>query len=288
MRRALVLILLALATFVAAASPAGAAKPRHEAFFELHADGFLVQVESRLGSDTVRLLLDRHGEVAYYFVHGQVDGESVRARFGGLGSVDVRFVPGRGEGRLGCAKQEEGWQQGSFVGSIVFHGEHDYADIDAHRARGGLRTYPSKCGADKGSKAVAARADAGSGVPETGAVLWATTGASFPALVFECYTESGTEGNRVFFSGLREEKRGGMEVIRGVQVRGGAATFQWDLGTGTATVEPPGPITGRAFYRREGHGKASWRGDLSFPVLGATRPMRLTGAALTAHLGPAR
>jgi hypothetical protein len=285
MRRALVLSLMLLATLVAAPPATAAARPpRHAVLLELHQDGFRVQVESRLGKDRVRLLLDRHGEVAYYFVHGEVGDDFVRARFGGLGALDLRFVPDGDEGRLGCAKgQHEGWQRGTFEGSLAFHGEHDYAHVDAHRARGFLQTYPSRCGSkSQGSKAVAAAAE--SGVAETGAGLYAESAKKLPVTLFYCHTESGRGGYRVYFNALREEERGDMEVIRGVQRWGGAASFQWDLGAGTATVEPPGPISGRAVYHSEGHGKASWRGSLSAPVLGSPRPLRLAGSAFSANL----
>ncbi len=106
-----------------------------------------------------------------------------------------------------------------------------------------------------------------------------------PADVFYSYLDHGPKGVRVVFGALREERREGMRIERGAQIYGGAAGFQWNLGTGTALLEPPAPFEGRAVYKREAHGKASWTGSLRVPVLGAPRPMRLAGAAFTAHLG---
>ena len=122
-------------------------------------------------------------------------------------------------------------------------------------------------------------------VAETGAFIEATTANVLPADVFYSYLDHGPKGVRVVFGALREERREGMRIERGAQIYGGAAGFQWNLGTGTALLEPPAPFEGRAVYKREAHGKASWTGSLRVPVLGAPRPMRLAGPAFTARLG---
>lgn len=287
MRRAFVLMLAAIATLVAAAPTAAATKPRHSLYIEAHSGGFLIQLQSRLGSGRVRLLLDRGGEVAYYNARAQIGEDSVRARFGRLGSLDFSFAPGRGEGSVGCSTEEEGWQRGTFKGALVFHGEHHYANVDVRHASGWLQTYPADCAGGAGRAESKAVARASAATAETGVFLEALSSDRLPLRTVYCTIENDADGVKAGFSALREEKREGMLIFRGGQVRGGAARFQWDLGTGTALVEPPAPFSGRASYRREGHGKASWRGDLSVPVLGASRPMRLTGAAFTAHLGPA-
>jgi hypothetical protein len=289
MRRALALFTLVLAALAVAVAPAGAAKPRHALGFSLHADGFWVTAESPLGKERVRLMLDRHGEVAYYWAPAQIGADSVRARFGKLGALAFSFTPDRKEGPLGCGTRDEGAQQGTFRGALVFHGENDYADVDAHRARGFLQTRPNQCkGAaptSSGEGEVRRATASAAPVAETGAYLEATTADTLPADVFYTFLDQGPKGPRTVFGALREERREGMRIERGVQIYGGAAGFQWDLGNGTALLEPPGPFEGRAVYKREGHGKASWTGALRVPVLGEPRPMRLAGPAFTAHLG---
>jgi hypothetical protein len=315
MRRALALFSLVLAVLAVAAATAGAARPRHELGFELHADGFSVTGRSPLGGERVRLTLDRHGEVAYYWARAEIGADSVRVRFGRLGALAFHFTPDKDEGPLGCAGHYYGAQRGTFRGTLVFHGEHRYADIHATRARGYMesRPHPSQCGngsrssrgegevrrattraeAGLAARPTARRDGAGSERPfltitppiaETGAVLEATTANALPANVFYSFLDHGPHGLRVVLGGLREEKREGMRIERGVQIYGGNAGFQWNLGTGTALLEPPAPFEGRAVYKREGHGKASWTGSLRIPVLGAPRPLRLTGSAFTAHL----
>jgi hypothetical protein len=315
MRRALALFSFVLAALAVAAAPAAAAEPRHGLGFELHAGGFWVTAKSPLGSERVRLMLDRHGEVAYYWAPARIGADSVRVRFGRLGTLAFRFTPGRGEGPLGCGGRHDGSQQGTFRGAFVFHGENDYADVDAHRARGYMQTRPSECaggrrtaGGEGEVRRATARAEAGSTeatpnarragagrgaaasasaapVAETGAFIEATTANVLPADVFYSFLDHGPKGVRVVFGALREERREGMRIERGAQIYGGAAGFQWNLGTGTALLEPPAPFEGRGFYRRGEHGKASWTGSLRVPVLGASRPMRLAGPTFTARLG---
>jgi hypothetical protein len=288
MRRVLVLSLVALATFVGAAPTAAATGPRHGLYFETHAGGFLVQVKIPLGSRRMRLTLDRHGEVAYYYVRARVDADSVQARFGRLGSLDLSFAPKPGEGAPGCSSGEEGWQRGVFKGAFAFRGEHDYAHVDVHRVAGWMQTYPAECrgGGDKSGMARAvARASAAPTAAETGVLLEAFTAFKPPTSYFYCSIANESGGVRAYFNAFHEERREGMTILRGAQVVGGASTFQWNLGDGTARVQPPAPFSGHASYRREGHHKASWRGSLSVPILGSSRPLRLTGGAFRVHLG---
>jgi hypothetical protein len=306
MRRALTLLSAVLAALAVAVAPAGAVPPRHGLGFELHADGFWITAKSPLGSDRVRLMLDRHGEVAYYWAPARVGPDSVRVRFGRLGVLAFHFTPDHREGPLGCGGRHDGSQQGIFRGALVFHGENDYADVDAHRAGGYMQTRPTECAGGRRTaggegevrrataRPTARRALAGPGtgarasaapVAETGAFIEATTANVLPADVFYSYLDHGPKGVRVVFGALREERREGMRIERGAQIYGGAAGFQWNLGTGTALLEPPAPFEGRAVYKREAHGKAGWTGSLRVPVLGAPRPMRLAGSAFTARLG---
>ena len=306
MRRALTLLSVVLAALAVAAAPAGAAQPRHGLGFELHADGFWVTAKSPLGSDRVRLMLDRRGEVAYYWAPARISADSVRVRFGRLGALALHFTPDHSEGPLGCGGRHDGSQQGTFRGALVFHGENDYADVDAHRARGYMQTRPTECAGGRRTtggegevrrataRTTERRALAGRGtvarasaapVAETGAFIEATTANALPADVFYSYLDQGPHGVRVVFGALREERREGMRIERGAQIYGGAAGFQWNLGTGTALLEPSAPFEGRAVYKREAHGKASWTGSLRVPVLGARRPMRLTGPTFTANFG---
>jgi hypothetical protein len=283
MRRALVLFLVVLAALAAVAPTAGAAAPQHALSFELHADGFQIQGRSAAGSDRVRLMLDRGGEVAYYNARARLGDGTVKARFGRLGSLDFRFVPARSEGPLGCGG-ENGAQYGAFKGSLIFHGEHHYAAVDAAWARGWFQTHPVRhCGpAAHGSVATPGLT---APIAETGAGIEAWDSYQLPFRFFGAFTGTGKKGVRVAFNALLAEHREGMQIDRGVQLYAGARSFVWDLGAGTATLEPPAPFTGRAFFRREPGGGSRWWGSLRAPILGG-RPMRVTGREFDTTLGP--
>jgi hypothetical protein len=287
MRRALALILVVLAALAAAGPTAAASGPTRAVFFQLHVDGFLVRVKSIQGGRRIELLFDRHGEVAYYGAREQIGAGTVTARFGNLGALDFKFSPAHGEGPLGCV-HGEGWQRGTFEGSFRFHGENHYADIAVGGAPGWFQTRPAEnCAGSPGrGKAPAATATASRAgqVAETGALLEGVTGSREPLRYFEFSTENRKQGIRVSFNAVRAEHREGMEIERGAEIYGGAATFHWNLLAGTARVEPPAPFSGRAFYRRGPSGPPSWTGSLRVPVLGG-RPIRLTGADFNAHLG---
>jgi hypothetical protein len=285
MRRALVLFLVVSAALAAVAPTAGAAVPRRALLFQVRTDGFVVQGRSEPGSGRLRLLLDRRGEIAVYNVKARIGAGTVRARFGRLGSLDLGFRPARREGAAGCGRR-----RGTFRGAIEFHGEHHYADVDAERAAGWFQT---SCGEGGGglelgatvastARVTATRADR---VAETGVRLEGLTSYHPPYRFIEVFTESRPAGVRVSFSAFRAEHREGMLIDRGVEIYAGARSFFWDLGTGTATLEPPAPFTGRAFFRRESGGGSRWWGSLRAPILGG-RPMRVTGVDFDTTLGP--
>ena len=235
MRRPLA-ILLVIAAALAAVAPSAGAHPRRGVSFALEDAGFSVQGWSAPGSDRMRLRLYRRGEAGYYYVKARLGEGTVRARFGRLGSVDLRFTPGRGEGALGCG--EGGWQRGGFVGRIVFRGEHDYAGIDARRAAGWFADG-RRGGCGKGARAdrgVAARASRLTPVAETGALLSGQTGRHAPFSWVYIGTRNGPKGLRVLYNGFRVESREGMRIERGGEIYTGAKSFTWDLGR-----KPPRP-----------------------------------------------
>jgi hypothetical protein len=192
MRRALIIGLVILAALVAAGPTAGAAAPRRGMYLEFHSGGFLVEANSNLGSGRLQLILDHRGELAYYTVAARIGAGTARARFGRLGSLDLRFSPGRREGALGCAGGE-GWQRGTFRGAIDFHGEHHYADVHADRIRGWFQTHPAagcSSGRQQHAGSAAATASRTREVAETGVNLEGFTSVGLPARYFYFFTEA--------------------------------------------------------------------------------------------------
>jgi hypothetical protein len=285
MRRALV-VLASLAAFAGASPVASAAEPPvPQVKFELHADGFLVAVKSEIGSDKLVLALDRHGEVAYYEVPAEITDDTVKARFGQLGELDYTFTPKEQAGP--CAE----FGVGIYEGSFAFTGEDEYVHFEVDRAHGTL-IGPATKGCKEGvgprrpsTPSARAAIVEEEPVPKDEATLSVSSSRHLPTRYLLAFDLKGKRGMQVWFNAFQAEKVEGMLVERGAQVIARPSAFKWDLAAGTARVSPPAPFTGTASFTRGAHGRSSWRGSLSVPVLGGN-PIRLTGPGFTAKLGP--
>src|SRR5262249_45685214 len=70
------------------------------------------------------------GSYASYTVPGKVRNGTIAAKFPGLGKVNVKFKPQTPRRRRTLA--------GTFVGTILFSGEHHYTRVDAKKAHGSV------------------------------------------------------------------------------------------------------------------------------------------------------
>jgi hypothetical protein len=303
MRRASVLVLTAAVTLVAVALvPAPAAdsaphartlrraaraaeEPQYSVEFTLHVEGFDVSVMSEITEQKLVLRLYRGGEVAYYEVKPQITAETVKARFGRLGELDLRFRRATTPRSTEC-KGARGEGEGTFEGTIAFTGENGYVHIDADRAQGRLETFPAgACERPQARPAIEEplprRAATGQG--EGQATLEAVAGSPSAARFLLAFGTKRAKGTETVITAAREEQREGMLIARGAQVVAGAGAFHWNLAAGTAELHPPAPFSGRAVFHRRPSGGARWTGSLWAPVLGA-QPVRLTGGRFRAKL----
>jgi hypothetical protein len=285
MRRALVVALASLAAFAAASPVASAAgPPLPQVKFELHAEGFLVAVKSEIGSDKLVLALDRHGEAAYYEVPAEITEDTVKARFGRLGELDYTFTPKEHAGPC------EEFGVGIYEGSFAFTGENEYVHFEVDRARGSLIGPATKgCREGLGPRRPSTPSARGAvveeePVPKDEATLSVSSSRHLPTRYLLASDLKGKRGMRAWFNAFQAEKVEGMLVERGAQVIARPSAFSWDLVAGTARVSPPAPFAGTADFTRGAHGRSSWRGSLSVPVLGGN-PIRLAGPGFTAKLG---
>jgi hypothetical protein len=139
----------------ARARPASRQTPPHvsEEFTLMGTNGFEIGVST---TDRRRLTLSAHtfGEVLVgvgysLHLHPRRGSDDIVARLGRLGRIDVRFVPTkvrREKPPKGCRGDETVIEQGHFVGTIAFHGEQGFTEVDADRAAGAItRTPPRRC-----------------------------------------------------------------------------------------------------------------------------------------------
>jgi hypothetical protein len=227
----------------------------------------------------------RAGIGASYSSPGRIDGTRVRARFGGLGLVDVSFEQ-EGETVVrppppSCEGAPRTIRSGSFVGTIRFDGERGFSTVDAARASGTLKTVPEwtcpRPGRRRPGGAVAS-------VDTSPAVLEARGGPLARRVALRAVAaHEEDESDSLLFSAGRLEARPRLRIDRyayAFSSRGSA--FEFDQGLSWATLAPPPPFDGSARFTRDA-GDPRWTGSLTVDLPGVG-PVRLGGEDFTARL----
>ena len=219
---------------------------------------------------SVYLSVAGHHASVQYMARGRVTQHLIKARFGQLGRVSVRFRP-KEKRRIppqadNCEGDGELIESGSFVGTIGFVGENRYTTVHAHRADGTV-TYRTKerCrqSNEKGGPPIRftiLRAEAKDG------------GTNFTA--FKVGSTSRSIQDQSSFAASVFEWHGHTSIFRTIYGNADEDAFTDTRAHGKlveATVEPPAPFSGSATYV----GNAStpsenWTGDLAgeFPGIG--------------------
>jgi hypothetical protein len=151
MRRALVLVSVLAATMLgtgltlAAATAAAPAPPEieREVAFELHAEGFKVNVyvNNNDGDVTATLFVTKGPQVAFYSVPAKVTAERVTAKFGVFGELDYAFRP-KGKGSLECLGASDLENEAELEGIFTFTGQQEYVHVEAIHVEGTMHLYP--------------------------------------------------------------------------------------------------------------------------------------------------
>lgn len=236
------------------------------------------------GPGTVDLSVQRGNENVVYSARGRVTPTSMKASFGRLGKVSLRFLPSGKARRVRvpkkCLKERPPVvtaRLGTFVGSFEFHGERGYTKASTHRVAGAIgdplantdkklecETPVTKTQAKQELQEVvldaadrhAHLAFQASHLPAQLSGLKSPAGGSIPS------------GERYLFWLFASEKAGRVSILRIVAAVGPAGDFAFDDALTTATVSPPAPFTGAGSFRRNGDGSTTWTGNLSVPVPG--------------------
>jgi hypothetical protein len=225
--------------------------------------------------DFVTLAVQGHHAAVQYFARGVAGKGRIKARFGSLGRVALRFHPHgkahlRKEPESGCQGGDSLVQLGTFVGKLDFEGEQGYTRIHARRIQGTVtHTKRQVCkngGSEEGEERLPSSLDL--------TFLNATDNEneiSFNAFKFE--SKPGRSG--ISFNATVVESPPGFSVFRSIQTTAKDSTaFSVATSHGhvdEATVTPPAPFSGSATYRRAVAKKSeTWVGSLAgdFPGLG--------------------
>jgi hypothetical protein len=230
-----------------------------------------------------------------YTVPGKVTGATIRAKFGDLGRVSVRFHPSGRERDVAvpkrCQKDRPAVvtsRLGRFVGTIKFRGEGGFTQVGARSAQGGtgdpLTNTPQKLRCEfhiseaerqRELESVALDASPGTGITFGAARLFA----ELPSLS-DSHGPLPPKGDRYLFLALASEKVGPMSVLRSAGAIGESTNFLFDPALTSATVSPPAPFTGSGDFLRGPDGSVSWTGSLAVPLPGLGT-VGLTGGKAT-------
>jgi hypothetical protein len=283
MNRALAMPLVVAALFASPAgalAQAGASDPSMGgpgaalARFELKGhDGYSAFVEG--AGDKVKLTISYGGSSARYTVRGTTSTRRVRARFGHLGRISVRFESTGAVKMMWPPMNCNGYpvpgERGVFSGTVRFRGEGGYVELDAARALGKTARFSRwSCGSDKGltSRMVGSDEDSDEEGEEAGsyARLWAATPGDRRS-----FTAVGSKYDVVglpFLGARMVERRGSIQVVRETYLTGPAQSFSFDPGLTSAVVQPPEPFQGEGAFQLRPDGSRTWTGSLSVSFLG--------------------
>ncbi|HKT84345.1 MAG TPA: hypothetical protein VJQ84_10960 [Solirubrobacterales bacterium] len=232
------------------------------------------------GFGFVTLTAKGHHATIQYFTKGVAGKGKIKARFGSLGRVALRFHP-RGKARLrkdperSCSGGDTRVQPGVFMGKLDFEGEQDYTAIHATRIEGTVthteREVCKKSGSEEGGE---------EGFPSSLRLTFLSATddegeSSFSAFKFESKAKPSLSAASFNATLLEEFPQSGLSVFRSIEATTkDSDAFSVVTSNGRvdeAMVTPPAPFAGSATYRRAVAKKSeTWAGSLTgeFPGLG--------------------
>jgi hypothetical protein len=231
----------------------------------------------------VSLTVTGHHATVQYSARGHVTKRLIKARFGQLGRVSLRFHPGQRPHLVpqppgNCRGDGELVEPGVFVGRIEFVGEGRYTEVHARHAEGRVR---------KRAKEVCHQEEE-SGRSHVGILIIQAHakdgGASFTA--FKPKSSSGSFPNESTFIASMIEPHRHLLIFRTIESDSDGDAFTSTMSHGQligATIKPPAPFSGSATYmKKPATPSEGWTGDLAgeFPGLGK---VSLTGSDFCAE-----
>lgn len=234
---------------------------------------FVLAIPPRAGNPgriQIAAVKDRMGAV--YSTNASVSETSIAADLGALGRISVNFHPdAQGTTKLyRCGRQQIPVAVGSYEGTIAFHGEGGYTEVEATAVPADIRPLLAFCGFDTGSVR---------GPSPAGAELFVRNPQLGPQLTVVKATPSAPAR---FFVDVSE-------YVAGVSIRRFASpvmpsnSFQFSANLQTATIRPPPPFAGAAHFDRRKKANRRWSGNLTIDMPGLPQAP-LTGPQLRAFL----
>lgn len=248
--------------------------------------GYSISVFGNYGQ--VYFTAKRGSSSATYVARGMTSRRQIKARFGQLGRVSVRFHPD-GPTRLvplpkgNCRGRGELVQTGAFVGAIEFEGEQAYTTVKATREKGKVTTaLKQTCSRDGGEGAQSP------GVRLT--TLSATSKSNNVLLTaFKVVSPSHPRFDASLFAvSITETLPGPLVILRSISAAANVDAFSTTGSGGQvtfATIAPPAPFAGTATYERKKGSRGTWTGSLTGEFLGRGA-VGLAGSDFAAEIMP--
>lgn len=223
---------------------------------------------------------------AIYSAPATVTETSIQANLGELGEISVTFHPS-GRARVvrpKCGGKPVSFDSGAYEGTIDFHGEEGFTEIETTRASGDLGFLldllcPGISGVSGGGPFLpGAELDVEANGPRPGPHL----NREGPYLKVVKNRPSA----RAHFEVGVSEKTDGVSIERFTGLIASAHTFEYDPKVQTAALRPPAPFSGTAHFRRDAKPANRWTGDLTVDLPGKAG-VKLTGGNLSSRLAHA-
>lgn len=217
-------------------------------------------------SGALSLFVGKPGAEAVYVVRGEVTREHVHFDLGPVGEVDLVVQPtGRMEtvgSQCGKSTKLPGEE---YVGTIAFHGEGGFAEVEASRAPLRLKPiFDLVCAGSVGTGTVTGQGLRG--------VELKVARSGGPRLRLD----QNHPGAPVFYEAHMTEKEGAVRVIRTVTGRLGGGALRYSPSLSAAGLSAGAPFSGAATYagkrlpRGARPGNGTWRGNLKIDFPGHT------------------
>ncbi len=281
--RALAALLLLGVLFVilgAAAGPADAKRLPYPPGFTIEASNgysaFVFGIPAwKNHPATIAIFVTGKNDAAIYNAPATVTEGAIQAPLGTLGEIAVTFHPsGKAHTeRPECGGKPVSVDSGYYEGTIDFHGEEGFTEIEATRTPGDLGFLINfSCTAASG----------GTGGPfEPGAKL--NVSAHGSKLGPHLTVIKNRPKGRAHYGVEAAEVRDGVSIARFTNLIAPAPTFAYDPEVQTATIRPPAPFSGSAQFHRGAKPANRWTGDLTVDLPGRAG-VALTGSGLRATL----
>jgi hypothetical protein len=198
-----------------------------------------------------------------YSARATVTETSISADLGALGGISVNFHPSGQSTTSKCAGRKIEVMGGGYEGTITFHGEEGYTEVEATSVPADIRPFLA---------AACNFTTVTGGSPNSrGAELFVRNPALGPRF---SVAKSGPASTAHFYVEVPEYNVG-ISIHRFASFLMPAGSFRYSPNLQTATVHPRAPFSGTAHFDRRKRANRRWSGDLTIDMPG------LSNAALT-------